>query len=137
MRLATDGDAPDSSPGMRVRAYRALGQFDDALARATLSNAILGYRDSDEPLDKLFLLAAIEGLGANGGTAEVALLASTLGHELRDVRVAAALALADTQSPAACPYLRVQNTHETNAQVKAALQTALGQIDPLCITGLQ
>lgn len=133
--LASVDNNPAVSPGMRVRAYRALGQFDSDLARAALSNAIVAYRDADAAMARMYLLAAVEALGENGGAAEVEVLASALGNELLDVRAAAALALAETSSAAACPYLRGQNTHETNAQVKAALQTALGRIDPLCITG--
>ncbi len=135
LTLAASSD-PTISPGMRARALRALGQFPDDIARSTLTNAVMTYRDSGDRLQVIFLLAAVEGLGQNGGDAAVPVLASVLTSDQRDARVAAALALAATDSPDACAPLRVQNTHETNPQVRAALQTALAQIDDLCITGV-
>lgn len=124
---------PAVTVGMRARAYRALGQFPDNIARAALTSAVVAFRDSDDRLERIYLMAAIEGLGENGGTDAVPALAANLTSELRDVRAAAALALAATSSPAACSPLRVQNTRETNPQVKAALQTALDRIDPMCL----
>ncbi len=133
--LLVNSNDPAVTVGMRTRAYRALGQFPDNIARAALTSAVVAFRDSDDRLERIYLMAAIEGLGENGGTDAVPVLAANLTSELRDVRAAAALALAATASPAACAPLRVQNTRETNPQVKAALQTALDRSDPLCLTG--
>jgi HEAT repeat protein len=134
--VATTTDDPEVTTGMRVRAYRALGQFDADLARNALTAAIVANRDSDAPHARMLLIAAIEGLGAIGSDAAVTVLASTLGNDSRDVRAAAALALGDTASPDACSPLRGQNTHETNPQVRAALQAALLRIDLLCSAGV-
>lgn len=134
--VATAADDPDVTVGMRVRAYRALGQFDADIARNALTAAIVQYRDTDSPQARMMLVAAIEGLGAIGGDDAVDVLATTLGNDSRDVRAAAALALAETESADACTPLRGQNTHETNPQVRAALQAALLSIDPLCSAGL-
>lgn len=134
--VATTTDDPDVTIGMRVRAYRALGQFDADIARNALTAAIVQYREADAPQARMLLIAAIEGLGAIGGDAAVTVLASTLGNDSRDVRAAAALALADTASADACSPLRGQNTHETDPQVRGALQAALLRIDLLCSTGV-
>lgn len=125
------------SPGVRIRAFRSLGLFDDDIARAGLATAINRYRNSDLPIEQLYLIASLEGLGDIGGPAEVPTLTGSLGHDRRDVRAAAARALGATGEQTACSPLQAQRVRETQAQVRIAVDDALLNLGALCAFGLE
>lgn len=125
------------SPGVRIRAYRSLGLFDDDVARAALTTAINRYRNSDTPVEQLYLIAALEALGDIGGAGDVATISASASHDRRDVRAAAARALGATLEAGACSPLQTQRSRETEAQVRLAVDDALRNLGPLCAFGLE
>ncbi|MEZ4398880.1 MAG: hypothetical protein R3B06_02615 [Kofleriaceae bacterium] len=130
--LVVLADNSGTAPGIRLRSYRALGRFDSDLARSALTAAIARFSDDPEPTNQLFLIAALEGLGDNGGAAAVPVLASQLNHALQDVRAAATRALAATNSAAACPYIG-RNPDDPSPQVNAALDEAKIALTEKCL----
>jgi hypothetical protein len=132
-------NSPDQtvSPGVRMRAFRSLGLFDDDVARAGLTSSIARYRNSDLPVEQLYLIAALEALGDIGGLADVPTLSASLGHDRRDVRAAAARALGATLVQTACSPLQTQRASETEAQVRVAVDDALSGLGALCAFGLE
>lgn len=130
--LVVLADNTQTAPSIRLRAYRALGRFDSALARSALTAAIIQYSDDPEPTHELFLIAALEGLGENGGAAAVPVLATQLTHTLEDVRAAATRALAATNSADACPYIG-RNPDDPSPLVNAALDEAKLALTEKCL----
>lgn len=130
--IASDDGA---DPGIRIRAFRSLGVYDSPSAKAMLTQTLTALRESPEPLDRLYLIAAAEALGEHGGEAAVPDLAALLDHESRDVRAAAASALGRTQAPAACDRLTAQLTIEDTDQVAAAVNAALTSLGAACQVG--
>lgn len=120
------------SPGIRIRAFRSLGLFNDPIAHTALTNAIAAYRDSDVPLDQLYLIAALEALGDIAAEHELAIIAASFGHDRRDIRAAAARALGETGRVSACALLIGQHDHETDLQVRLAIGDALDRLGPIC-----
>lgn len=123
------------SPGVRIRAFRSLGLFDDPVAHAGLTAAIQAFRDSDVPIEQLYLIAAIEALGEIAGLDDIATLAGSFSHDRRDVRAATARALGETGLVAACAPLEQQLAPpdiETDDQVESAIGDALVQLGRLC-----
>ena len=132
--LANDDDV---SQGVRLRALRSLGSFDDDVARASLTSAINTFRNTDDPTEQLYLIASLEALGEIGGTADVATLSGSLGHDRRDVRAAAARALGQTLEETACTPLKTLGSHERELQVRFAIDDALRNLGTLCAFGLE
>jgi HEAT repeat protein len=123
------GEAKKASPGVRIRAVRALAQYPGDEARAALRAVITTYRDARVGVDLLLLRAAIEALGTIGGAAAVDDIAPFLeAEECRDLRATAALALGATGSMTAVPILSERPKHEPTKQVKQAITEALRMI---------
>lgn len=117
-------------PGVRVRAYRSLGQFDDDRARQGLKIGIDRYRTATLGTDLLYLMAAAEGLGLIGGVADVPVLAPLLDAPSRDLRVVVARSLGHIGDTAACDLLRRRSTVEQDEQVRIELDLALASCTP-------
>jgi hypothetical protein len=115
----------EGDPGVRVRAYRSLGQFDDDRARQGLKQGIDRYRTATSGTELLYLMAAAEGLGMVGGPADVQVLAPLLDAPSRDMRVVAARALAAIADTQACDLLRGRRNVEPEPQVEIELDLAL------------
>jgi hypothetical protein len=130
--IATNDGA---DPGVRLRAFRTLGQFDSPTAKASLTQSLTTLRDSLVPVDRLYVIAAAEALGEHGGVAAVDDLAALLAHESRDVRAAAATALGRTGAREACTALSAQVGSEDEPQVRAAINAALTDLGPQCQVG--
>jgi HEAT repeat protein len=118
-----NGDGED--PGVRVRAYRSLGQFDDDRARQGLKTGIDRYRTATAGTELLYLMAAAEGLGLIGGSADVPVLAPLLNAPSRDLRVVVARALGQIGDIAACALLTGRLPVEGEKQVEIELNLAL------------
>lgn len=118
-----NGDGED--PGVRVRAYRSLGQFDDDRARQGLKTGIDRYRSATTGTDLLYLMAASEGLGMIGGPADVPVLAPLLNAASRDLRVVVARSLGRIGDIAACSLLSGRLQVEGEEQVEIELNLAL------------
>lgn len=117
-------------PGVRVRAYRSLGQFDDDRARQGLKQGIDRYRNATVGTDLLYLMAAAEGLGVIGGPADVPNLGPLLDAPSRDLRVVVTRALAQIGDPVACDLLRRRSVVEPEEQVHIELDLALASCTP-------
>lgn len=133
----TTNPGDDVDRGVVIRALRSLGSFDDDTARAHLTWAINAYRNSDDPIEQLYLIAALESLGEIGGAADVATLSGSLGHDRRDVRAAAARALGQTFEETACTPLKTLGARELELQVRFAIDDALRNLGTLCAFGLE
>lgn len=120
------------SPGVRLRAYRSLGLFDDPIARDALVDAIDRFRFSFEPIEQMYLIAAIEALADLAGPEDLGPMVDALGHDSRDVRAAAARALGATGLPEACEPLDNLIDIETEPQVMEAAGAARARLDPVC-----
>ncbi|HUQ03051.1 MAG TPA: HEAT repeat domain-containing protein [Kofleriaceae bacterium] len=117
-------------PGVRVRAYRSLGQFDDDRARQGLKQGIDRYRSATVGTDLLYLMAAAEGLGMIGGSADVPNLGPLLDAASRDLRVVVARALGQIGDNTACDLLRRRSAVEPEEQVHIELDLALASCTP-------
>jgi len=115
----------DGDPGVRVRAYRSLGQFDDDRARQGLKTGVDRYRTATTGTELLYLMAASEGLGMIGGSADVPVLAPLLNAASRDLRVVVARSLGQIGDIAACTLLSGRLQVEGEEQVKIELNLAL------------
>lgn len=115
----------DGDPGVRIRAYRSLGQFDDDRARQGLKTGIDRYQGATVGTELLYLMSAAEGLGMIGGPSDVPVLAPLLNAPSRDLRVVVARALGHISDPQACDLLRGRLPVEGEEQVKIELNLAL------------
>lgn len=123
------GATKKASPGVRLRAVRALALYPGDEARAALRAVIATYGAAREGLDLLLLRAAIESLATMGGAAAVADIAPFLqAEECRDLRATAAYALGTIGSATAVPLLSQRQRTETKEQVKQAITEALRMI---------
>lgn len=115
-------------PGIRLRAYRSLAQFDgDPVALAGLRDAVARYRSARQGTEVLYLMAAVHALGVVGDASDVATLSPLLGAgESRDLRAAAARALGALGGTAACSALRAVASDPV-AMVKLAVNRAIHQ----------
>lgn len=120
----------DGDPGVRVRAYRSLGQFDDDRARQGLKIGIDRYRAATAGTELLYLMAAAEGLGIIGGPADVPVLGPLLDAPSRDLRVVVARALGEIGDIPACDLLRRRAGVEPEEQVRIELDLALASCTP-------
>lgn len=135
IQLARD---PDGDPGVRIRAYRALGLYPAANTALSLD---LGAMASAQPgTDQLYLRSVIEALGEIGGPTDVTKITPFLDFESsRDIRAAAADALRHIgcQCAAATAPLHARLANkpdgtpiETSQQVILAIQRALRELAP-------
>ncbi len=124
------GAVDPASPGVRLRAVRALAQYPGEPARAALREVIGAYSAAQRGFDLLLLRAAIEGLAVIGGAAAVTDVAPFLEvEESRDLRATAAIALGVIGSPTASDLLSARFLREPTLQVKLAITEALRAID--------
>lgn len=117
----------ESDPGVRLRAYRSLGDYDQPASHAALVTAIERYRGMTSGTQLLYLIASTEGLGQIGTPEEVDLIGPLLYSSSRDLKVAAARALGQIGDPVACKLLRDRRDDhdlEDEGQVTAAIDAA-------------
>lgn len=122
--LANVANAENGDPGVRLRAYRSLGDYDEPAARDALVLAIDRYRDERVGTRLLYLIAAAEGLSQIAGPGDVAILGPLLDSSSRDLRVVVARGLGHVADPAACFLLSIRRDVEQIDQVKQAIQEA-------------
>ncbi|MCP4449278.1 MAG: HEAT repeat domain-containing protein [Myxococcales bacterium] len=119
----------DSDPGLRIRAFRSLGQYDGNPQRATaasaLRRAIADYGAESSGTKLLYLRASMLSLAAIDGGNAVSNLVTMLGHPSRDIRAACAQALGITGVAAAIQPLRARDLIEPEEQVRLAIADAL------------
>ncbi len=124
-----EDDSQGSDPGLRMRAFRALAQYDgspdEGTASAALRRAIDTFGTLERGTELLFLRASMLSLATLDGANAVPDLVGLLPHPSRDIRAACAQALGITGSSAAIVPLRNQDLDETVPQVKIAIADAL------------
>ncbi len=120
----------DGDPGVRVRAYRSLGQFNEPAARQGLKTGIDRYRSEQSGTNSLYLAAAAEGLGQIADPGDVSTLGPLLDAPSRDVRVVAARALGRIGDPASCALLRLRRDVEQVEQVQIEVDEAAATCAP-------
>ena len=122
-----------SDPGVRIRAWRALGEYplspDATLASDALRNGIAEFATAEQGTNLLFLRACLLSLAQLEGGESVASLVPHLSHQSRDIRASAAQALGITGSSEAYPYLLDRALVEEEDQVKLAIADALFELD--------
>jgi len=122
-----------SDPGLRIRAYRALGQYgqtpDAGEAISALRRAINKFRRDQVGTNVLLLRVSMLSLAKIDGPNAVAVLVGMLTHQSRDIRAACAQALGITGSSAAEQPLRDRALVEEQAQVQLAISDALFQLE--------
>ena len=123
--LAAEGSSADT--GIRIRALRALAMYPSTESQTTLST-VIETRAGGGGVDTLYLRAAMRSLAVIATTDAVDTIAALLTHDSRDVRAAAARALAITGSPAAVPLLRDRLGVEPTLQVRLALSAAIREL---------
>ena len=128
-----EDDSQGSDPGLRMRAFRALAQYDgsadEGVASSALRRAISTFGPLDRGTELLFLRASMLSLAILDGPSAVPDLVGLLAHPSRDIRAACAQALGITGSPAAILPLRNQDLNETVEQVEIAIDDALFVLD--------
>jgi HEAT repeat protein len=122
--LTNVANAEEGDPGVRLRAYRSLGDYDNTASRDALAIAIGRYRDAGLGTELLYLIAAAEGLSQIAGPADVALLGPLLDSSSRDLRVVVARGLGHVGDVNACYLLFRRSSVEQVDQVKLAIQQA-------------
>lgn len=136
--LAND-DGAASDPGIRLRAYRSLAQFTgDPVAVTGLRTAVVRYRNARAGIELLYLVAALDALGAVGDASDVTIAAQLLeAGDSRDLRAAAARMLGALGSAAGCGPLqaRAGDVVEPEAMVRIAINRALNRLGPRCQGG--
>jgi HEAT repeat protein len=116
----------DVSPGIRLRALRALALYPSQEARDVLVAHIHAHAPASSGIEVLQLRTAVEALGLIGMPDDVADLVPLLDKEdSRDVRAAAARALRDIGATSAIAPLRARLGKETVPQVQFAISDAL------------
>lgn len=123
--LANVANNDGGDPGVRLRAYRSLGQFDSDAARQGLKVGIDRYRGAEAGTELLYLIAAAEGLGAIARPDDVSTLAPLLDAPSRDLRVVVARALGHVHDAQACALLRRRQPVEPVDQVELAIAEAI------------
>ncbi len=123
------GAHPVDDPGVRLRAYRALSEYPDPTVEDALRDAVAAHGAGTDPMDNLLVRAAMDSLARIAGESAVDDISVHLTHASRDVRAAAARALAECGSQTALPLLRSRLLVEPESQVKAALSRAIRDLD--------
>lgn len=123
--------SPIADPGVRIRAYRALALYATPTTESELIDAVSmsGHGGGTDTLDNLYLRAAMDSLATVAGPDGVVHISPHLNHASRDVRAAAARALATCGSAAAVQPLRARLLVEPEEQVKAAISKAIRVLD--------
>lgn len=119
------------SPGVRIRAIRALGQLPGSpQLRAALLQLLTHHSAAREGTAVLYLMTAVETLGQVGTVDEVDEVAAFLAHPSRDVRIFAARALRQIAAPSAVAPLREQASRELVEAVKIEISETLQILAP-------
>ncbi len=118
-----------ADPGVRLRAYRALGHYPTDPTRVVLMTAISSYMSAVSGPEVLYLRAAMYSLAAVSGADAVLVLDDLLYSTSQDVRAEAALALGQTGAGTAVPLLRARRDMEQVPQVVWAIDEALRQLN--------
>ena len=122
----------DTDRGLRIRAYRALAEFPSEATRLLLIDEVRLHSTAAVGVETIYCRAAMHSLSRVAMTSDVdAVFAVTnlLGHQSRDVRVAAAEGLAVIGSAAALPALRAQLKLEVEGtQVHLAISETIRQL---------
>ncbi len=121
-----------SDPGLRLRAYGALGEYDgnadEFAATQALRRAVTKFAPFERGTELLYLRASIRSLALLDGAEAVPDLVPLLGHAMRDVRATAAQALGSTKSESAILPLRQRAQVEEEEQVLLAIEDALFEL---------
>lgn len=134
IQLARD---PGGDPGVRIRAYRALGLYDAGPAATEANQALtedlVALATAAPGTDQLYLRAAIEAMGEIGGPADVTKITPFLNFEpSRDIRAATADALRNIGCQCAAAtdplHARLAPGVEPSQQVVLAIQRALREL---------
>lgn len=131
--IAEDSSAT-ADPGLRIRAFGALGQYggskDEAAASFALRSAINKFAALGRGTEVLYLRASMLSLSQleSGTGSAVPTLVPLLSHSLRDIRAACAQALGITMSQDAVLPLRQRAQVEEEDQVLIAIEDALFQL---------
>ncbi len=132
VQIAEDNSV-NADPGLRLRAFRALGEYGEnpqrTTAAAALRRAITTYGSENSGTKLLYLRSSMLGLASIEGGNAVSNLVDQLGHPSRDIRAACAQALGITKSDAAIQPLRARALIEVEDQVQLAIANALFQLD--------
>ncbi len=122
------------TPGMRLRAIRALGQLsattDATVLRGWLAQLLVQYRDDRSGTALLYLQAALEALAQLRVADDVPAVAALLSHPSRDVRITAARALRTIGDQTAVTWLRNQKANEQVPAVELEISEALQSLTP-------
>jgi hypothetical protein len=124
--LAADDQPTD--PGLRIRALRALAHYPGTSTTTVLESVIDDYASFSSGIETLYLRASMRALAELDATSALSKLAPQLNNASRDVRAAAAAALAITGDPQAIPLLRQRLNVEQVAQVRLAISNAIRRI---------
>jgi len=125
--LTLAGEAGGADPGIRIRALHALAEYPSTETRTLLETTIATH-SAGTGLDTLYLRAAMPSLALVARGNAVDTLAEELTHPSRDVRAAAARALAMTEAAAAVPILRDRLDVEPTLQVRLAISAAIREL---------
>ncbi len=134
--LISIAENPSEDPGVRIRAYRALAHYPGVATKEALASAIREHSDGEDSdgtpvalasigVDTILLRAAMTSLATIAGADAVDRIQEMLNHDSRDVRAAAARALAVTGSADALPYLYERRDIEQVMQVRFAIEEAI------------
>jgi len=115
---------------LRGRAMNALAYARTAEVHDFLENFVIRYMPSTDRDDRQLLRRAAVSLGWQAGGRAVEVLALLLDHADADVRSDAALALGLTRARAAEKPLRSRLEHESDAAVRAQIESQLRALPP-------
>jgi methyl coenzyme M reductase gamma subunit len=137
--LSTIAADPTADTGIRLRAIHALTKYCTSpcnstdTAHQTLTDFITANAGATSGATIVMLRGAIEAVGPQRVSGDLALLVPLLDHASRDIRAATAHALRDLCNTNAITPLRQRNENEPTEQVKQAITDALrvlGQPQP-------
>jgi hypothetical protein len=128
----------EADPGVRLRAYRAIGLYPGAAAQNALRADLLALASAQPGTEQLYLRAAIEALGEVGDSVEdVPNLVPFLDYEpSRDIRAATADALRQLGCACAAAIdplqarLTIEQLPDGSRQVEYAITRALRALNP-------
>lgn len=118
--------------GLRIRAYRALALYPSASSQDALLDAVADHSSVliTQGVEVVYAKVAMDSLATVAGGGAVGQIGVVLDHPSRDLRAAAASALAKTGSVAAISPLRARRAIETEPLVIVAIERALAALEP-------
>jgi hypothetical protein len=126
-QIANDRAAP---PTTRARAMQALTYVRTPATRDFLENFLIRKRPSSDAIDHILLRKAAMALGWQGGPRSVDAVAALLDHPDPEVRLDAVVALGLTRARSAEKPLRDRLAAETDAAVRAQIESQLRVLAP-------